>query len=128
VQQTPLTEALLREWAECPSEIKYPGCARWADPSAFWHEQSAYSEYIRHDAAYAREGVLKEIKCDEANGAPENWLRGGKQCRGTLVRHYWVCKQCVRKAVEHSVVDLVVGAGEEGLGRDWEGILVDEAL
>lgn len=90
---------------------------QWAGAGAFWHEQSAYSEYIRHDAAYAGPGVLKEIACDEANGAPEHWLLGSKKCGGRLIRHYWVCKQCVKRAVEWSVVDLVVGAGLEELGR-----------
>ena len=44
------------------------------------------------------------------------------------MRHYWVCKQCVKKAVEQSIVDLVVAAGMEGMKAEWDEVLVDGVL
>ena len=55
-------------------------------------------------------------------------MLGGKKCSGRLVRHYWVCKQCVKKAVEQSIVDLVVAAGMEGMKAEWDEVLVDGVL
>lgn len=123
VQNTPEVMALLTDWLDCPTDVKYPNCSDWR--YTFWHEQSAYSEYIRHDEAYRN--VTREIPCDDANGAPNHWLLGNKKCSGRFVRHYWVCKECIKPAVEQALADLVMPQVTNRLKIVWDDIYENHA-
>jgi hypothetical protein len=47
VQNLPHTFEMLKAWGECPTEVRYKGCAHWKQNWS--HEQRAFSEYIRYD-------------------------------------------------------------------------------
>ena len=89
---------MYKAWAECPSETKYKGCARWKQDWA--HEQAAFGNYLRYD--YDRPDDIRVLPCVEANGAPEAENRGG--CKGVFVRHFWVDKGLVAKNLADSVM------------------------
>ncbi|KAF2635785.1 hypothetical protein P280DRAFT_170571 [Massarina eburnea CBS 473.64] len=92
------TQEMYRDWAECPSDRKYKGCSRWK--LEMFHEQAAFGNYLRYD--YDRPEDIKVLPCVEANGAPEAINRGG--CKGTFVRHYWVDKGLVSKALGDQIM------------------------
>jgi hypothetical protein len=118
-QNTPEVMPLLKDWIECPSETKFADCAHWKDD--FWHEQSAYSDFVRHEY----ENYTLSLPCDDADGAPEHWLVGDKKCSGKYVRHYWVCKECVRGGVQESIANLVLPALAEQLLEEWNSTLFE---
>lgn len=97
-QQSPRTQAMFKTWAECPEDKKYPGCSRWK--LEMFHEQAAFGNYIRYE--YDRPEDIRVLPCSEANGAPEAVNRGG--CGGVFVRHYWVDKGLVSRALGDSVM------------------------
>ncbi|KAF2850152.1 hypothetical protein T440DRAFT_115295 [Plenodomus tracheiphilus IPT5] len=97
-RQSKRTQEMYKAWAECPSEKKYPGCARWKLDWA--HEQAAFGNYLRYD--YDRPDDIRVLPCVEANGAPEAANRGG--CKGVFVRHFWVDKGLVAKNLADSVM------------------------
>lgn len=97
-QQSKRTQEMYKAWAECPNETRYKGCARWK--LEMFHEQAAFGSYIRYD--YDRPNDIRVLPCVEANGAPEAINRGG--CKGTFVRHYWVDKGLVSKALGDGVM------------------------
>ncbi|KAF2218666.1 hypothetical protein BDZ85DRAFT_78407 [Elsinoe ampelina] len=102
VQDTPVTAQLLKDWIECPTNVKYPTCSDWKD--VFWHEQSAWSELVRYDYL----DHVREVACNDVNGAPEHQLEGDKKCTGKFVRHYWIAKDHVKQAVQESISAVVV--------------------
>ncbi|KAJ6276471.1 hypothetical protein J3E71DRAFT_357524 [Bipolaris maydis] len=85
-RQSKRTQEMYKAWAECPSETRYKGCAKWKKGWA--HEQAAFGNYLRYD--YDR------------NGAPEAEKRGG--CKGVFVRHFWVDKGLVAKSLADNVM------------------------
>jgi hypothetical protein len=97
-RQSKRTQEMYKNWAECPSETKYKGCARWKMDWA--HEQAAFGNYLRYD--YDRPDDIRVLPCVEANGAPEAASRGG--CKGVFVRHFWVNKGLVPKALADTVM------------------------
>jgi hypothetical protein len=97
-QQSKRTQSLYKAWAECPDDKRYPGCSRWK--LEMFHEQAAFGNYIRYD--YDRPNDIRVLPCVEANGAPEALNRGG--CKGTFVRHYWIDKGLVSKALGDQVM------------------------
>jgi hypothetical protein len=97
-RQSKRTQEMYKAWAECPSETKYKGCARWKQDWA--HEQAAFGNYLRYD--YDRPDDIRVLPCVEANGAPEAANRGG--CKGVFVRHFWVDKNLVAKNLADSVM------------------------
>lgn len=115
IQNTSVTDQMLKDWVECPSDIKYPGCSHWKE--AMWHEQSAYSDYIRYDYA----NVTREVLCNEVNGAPDkgHGNTGSAHCDGIFVRHYWVAKDKVKEAVQASIAELALPTVVEDLMSKW---------
>jgi len=113
VQNTSVTDNMFKDWAECPSEVKYPGCAHWKD--VMWHEQSAYNDYIRYDYP----NVTREVPCNEVNGAPEHREQGEAHCDGILVRHYWVAKNKVKEAVQASIAEAILPGVIDDMMREW---------
>jgi len=113
VQNTPIIDTLMKDWAECPSEVKYKGCAHWKQ--VLWHEQSAFNEYIRYDYP----NVTREVPCTEVNGAPEHRAQGESHCDGMLVRHYWVAKNGVKAAVQASIAEAVLPAVVDDMFKQW---------
>jgi hypothetical protein len=97
-RQSKRTQEMYKAWAECPSETRYPGCARWKLDWA--HEQAAFGNYLRYD--YDRPDDIRVLPCVEANGAPEAADRGG--CKGVFVRHFWVDKNLVAKNLADQVM------------------------
>lgn len=97
-RQSKRTQEMYKAWAECPSETRYPGCARWKNDWA--HEQAAFGNYLRYD--YDRPDDIRVLPCVEANGAPEAANRGG--CKGVFVRHFWVDKGLVAKNLADQVM------------------------
>ena len=97
-RQSKRTQEMYKAWAECPSEKRYPGCARWKVDWA--HEQAAFGNYLRYD--FDRPDDIRVLPCVEANGAPEAANRGG--CKGVFVRHFWVDKGLVAKNLADSVM------------------------
>ncbi|KAF2114314.1 hypothetical protein BDV96DRAFT_494478 [Lophiotrema nucula] len=97
-QNSKRTQEMYKNWAECPSEVRYKGCAHWKLDWA--HEQAAFGNYVRYE--YNRPNDIKVLPCAEANGAPEAANRGG--CIGIFVRHYWVDKGVLSKTLADSVM------------------------
>ncbi|KAF2264995.1 hypothetical protein CC78DRAFT_216728 [Lojkania enalia] len=97
-QQSKRTQEMYKNWAECPSEKRYKGCAKWKLEWA--HEQAAFGNYLRYD--YDRPDDIKVLPCVEANGAPEAENRGG--CKGIFVRHYWVGKGLLSQSLADQVM------------------------
>ncbi|KAF2729832.1 hypothetical protein EJ04DRAFT_446366 [Polyplosphaeria fusca] len=97
-QASPRTQEMYRDWAECPTDKKYKGCAHWKTDWA--HEQAAFGNYVRYD--YNRPDDIKVLPCVQANGAPEAEGRGG--CKGIFVRHYWVDKSLLSRTLGDQVM------------------------
>jgi len=113
VQKTSLTEAIFQDWIDCPTEVKFKGCKHWK--KELWHEQSAYSDYIR----YEYQNHMREVPCNEVNGAPEQQEQGAAHCDGLLVRHYWVAKEKLKNAVKESLGELLWPSMMHDLIKDW---------
>ena len=97
-QSSKRTQKMYRDWANCPSNTRYKDCSRWK--YEMFHEQSAFGNYIRYD--YNRPDDIRVLPCAEANGCPEAINRGG--CKGTFIRHYWIDKGQVSKALGDQVM------------------------
>jgi hypothetical protein len=98
------TQRLFKDWAECPEETRYPGCAVWKDP--LFHEQSAFSSHVRYDfldgySIDSHPQYIRMLPCQEANGYPEVRNCG---CWGQFVRHYWAAKSSTNSEFNHNVM------------------------
>ncbi|KAK4643878.1 hypothetical protein QC763_404310 [Podospora pseudopauciseta] len=98
------SQRLFKDWAECPSEVRYKGCAKWAQ--TLFHEQAAFSTHVRYDFldGYSIEThpqYIRMLPCQEANGIPEV---SGSGCVGHLVRHYWGRKGLTNREFGHNVM------------------------
>lgn len=101
VQNGPVAHDMFRDWRDCPTDIKFPGCSKWKSEPLY--EQRAYSDYIR----YAYPNTAREIPCDEVLGYELQYA--SHQCRGTLVRHMFrKGKRHVKAAVEESIAKLIL--------------------
>jgi hypothetical protein len=99
-----MTQRLFKDWAECPDETRYPGCAIWKDKP--FHEQSAFSSHVRYDfldgySIDTHPQYIKHLPCKEANGIPEV---AGCGCIGQFVRHYWAHKELTNREFGHNVM------------------------
>lgn len=83
---------VLTKWANCPSEVDYPGCAKFR--SGWPAEQGAFNEYVRHDFPE----YVHSFPCAEAMGWPD-W----DVCQGSLIRHYAMAKNKVHGGIESSL-------------------------
>ncbi|KAK3375560.1 hypothetical protein B0T24DRAFT_647885 [Lasiosphaeria ovina] len=93
--QSDNAQRLFKDWAECPEETRYPGCAHYKN--VMFHEQSGFSSFVRYDfldgltvEKSPGKEMIRQIPCSEANGGP---LPDGKgwfgNCKGQFVRHLW---------------------------------------
>ncbi|KAF4549180.1 Hypothetical protein D9617_23g005950 [Elsinoe fawcettii] len=101
VQNAPQALDMLKDWAECPSEVKFPGCAQWK--TKYSHEQNAYADYIR----YAYPNTTRDIDCDQVTSSEFMKMPNATKCRGTLIQHFWSKKDEVKNAVQASIANLV---------------------
>jgi len=99
-RQSKRTQAMFKAWAECPSETRYPGCARWKLDWA--HEQAAFGNYLRYD--FDRPNDIRVLPCAEANGSPDAEHRGG--CKGIFVRHHWNNKNLVAQDLSDGIMSI----------------------
>ncbi|KAK4139556.1 uncharacterized protein C8A04DRAFT_32944 [Dichotomopilus funicola] len=103
-QASDLTQRLFEDWAECPSEKRYPGCAEWKTKP--FHEQSAFSSFVRYDfldgySIDTHPQYIRHIPCSDANGYPEVAHYG---CLGHFVRHFWQDKNLTVPEFTHNVM------------------------
>lgn len=98
VQNNADTMPLLKDWHECPDDVKYSNCSQWKKPK--FHEQSAFGEYVRYDY----ENSIKELPCAEANGFPGVTV---SNCVGKFIRHYWFDKSLVKQDFRENVMQAV---------------------
>lgn len=103
-QSSDNTQRLFKDWAECPSEVRYKGCAKWG--KTLFHEQAAFSSLVRYDFldGYSIEThpqYIRNLPCQEANGIPEV---AGSGCVGHLVRHYWGKKGLTNREFSHNIM------------------------
>jgi hypothetical protein len=103
-QSSDNTQRLFKDWAECPTETRYKGCAIWKDKP--FHEQSAFSSHVRYDfldglSIDTHPEYIRMLPCREANGIPEV---AGCGCVGQLVRHYWAKKGLTNREFGHNVM------------------------
>ena len=88
VQNNDLTFEMLEAWANCTTEVRYPGCGQWKEKWS--HEQRAFSEYIRYDFNDTPETFVA-IPREDAMGYPgfsEDAERSNDDCKGNFIRHY----------------------------------------
>jgi hypothetical protein len=102
-QSSTYTIDLLTDWAECPTEKKYPGCSQWKNQWS--HEQRAFSEYIRYDYNEDGDNII-EIPCDDAMGYPgiTKHERIMSDCRGQFIRHHTLDKAMTKTSTESAVM------------------------
>lgn len=91
------TQEIYNAWAECPTEKRFQGCAKWKWD--YLREQTAFAEYIRYE--YKED--IRILPCTEANGYPQHDL-----CKGLFVRHPWTDKDLVKSNVGESVLEAFV--------------------
>ncbi|KAL2264232.1 hypothetical protein VTK26DRAFT_64 [Humicola hyalothermophila] len=124
-QNLPLTEEMLEAWAECTTEKRYPGCAKWK--TKWSHEQRAFSEYIRYDFNPDGDNIV-EIPCNDANGFPGLKGKWGvvDDCQGEFIRHYTINKGQAKTSTAETLMQTV----GELLQKDWarlsDKLLVEE--
>lgn len=111
-QNTPTTDAIFRDWIDCPTEVKFGNCSKWKNDR--FHEQSALSEFIR----YEWPDNIRQIRCSDANSAPEQGRPG--KCVGTYIRHYWTLKSQLKMFVEQSVHKMVMEEVQKSMTNEWE--------
>ncbi|KAG8628256.1 hypothetical protein KVT40_004129 [Elsinoe batatas] len=101
IQNAPRALDMLKDWAECPSEVKYPGCAQWKIKLS--NEQNAYADYVR----YTYPNTTRDIECDQVTSSEFMTMPRAKKCRGTLIQHFWAKKDEVKNAVQASIANLI---------------------
>ncbi|OQO12645.1 hypothetical protein B0A48_02107 [Cryoendolithus antarcticus] len=106
-QNNPKTFEILEAWQDCPTEERWPGCARWRGER--FHEQSAFGEYVRYDY----EEYVKELPCTEANGEWDLDI-----CRGVFVQHRWWRTAGTRQWVGEQALQKLMERVHEGLMRE----------
>jgi hypothetical protein len=98
VQNNAAVMPLLKDWHECPDDVKYEECSQWKMPR--FHEQSAFGEYVR----YEYEDSIKELPCAEANGFPGVSV---SNCVGKFIRHYWFDKSLVKQDFRENIMQAI---------------------
>lgn len=137
-QNNDLTFEMLSAWANCTSEERYPGCARWK--GEWSHEQRAFSEYIRRDPEFNRTAdSIVAISCDDAMAFPgfaEDQEKQGNpgisDCNGNFIRHYTFGKERVRQDGSMIVMQALMEVVQKNLlkhhnttfTKEWDPALV----
>jgi len=108
-QNNPVTFEMYDAWIECPTEVRYPGCAHWKENWS--HEQRAFSEYIRYDYDKAPHTIIG-IPCDDAMGYPGFQKQAGPNfakadCKGQFIRHYTLGKETVHPATAETIMQVL---------------------
>lgn len=102
-QNTPEFSDLMQDWIDCPTGVTYPNCTHWH--YNFFHEQSAFSDYIRYDYPDS----VRAIESADADG-PD----------GKFVRHYWHNKTDLPEIVKHGIADRFMPGVLELLANTWD--------
>ncbi|EGO53895.1 hypothetical protein NEUTE1DRAFT_118000 [Neurospora tetrasperma FGSC 2508] len=104
------TQRMFKDWAECPSETRYKGCAEWK--GVYFHEQSGFSSHVRYDfldgltiAEEPGKSMIRALPCNEANGIPEKKNLG---CTGQLVRHHWGGKELAKREFNDNIMNAML--------------------
>ncbi|KAM7185718.1 hypothetical protein V8F33_012228 [Rhypophila sp. PSN 637] len=127
------TQELFKDWAECPDEKRYKGCAKYKD--VIFHEQSGFSSFVRYDflnglSVETEEGrkYVRALPCSEANGIPDVKDTG---CIGHLVRHFWGHKFATPRELSESILENLVpllakaAFGDMDIVRDYRGMVLE---
>lgn len=102
-QNTPQLPTLMRDWIDCPTDVKYKGCSHWA--KRWGHEQSALSEYIRYDYA----DVIREIETMDVHSP-----------RGKFTKHYWgQQKKHLEEAAKKAIWNAFLPTASQALVHGW---------
>ncbi|KAF2634780.1 hypothetical protein P280DRAFT_413090 [Massarina eburnea CBS 473.64] len=108
VQNLPYTKEMLEAWRDCPTEVRYEGCARWKQEWS--HEQRAFSEYIRYDFNPQDDNIVT-IPCDDAMAFPgmaaQYAGRIVSDCNGRFFRHHTLNKEKTKQSVATSVMQML---------------------
>lgn len=104
------TQQLFKEWAECPTDVKYANCSEWK--TKIFHEQAAFSSHVRYNfsdglTVGTPEGdkYIRVLPCNEANGQPAVAASSG--CTGQLVRHFWGNKDLTHPEFGHHIMNMI---------------------
>ncbi|KAF2459128.1 hypothetical protein BDY21DRAFT_362607 [Lineolata rhizophorae] len=106
-QNVPRAHALLRDWVECPDELRHEDCAKWKNVWSF--DQGAFAEYVRY--AFDQPDDILDVPCGEANGYPES----EGSCDGKFIRHFWIQKDKLKAGVADSMMQVLVDRLHEDL-------------
>lgn len=101
-QRNSLTEEMFERWENCPTGQRYEECRKWAYDWA--HEQAAFANHVRYE--YEEGQDVRVLECNEGNGMPGP--RGGSNCNGVFIRHYWFDK-------DTTVTELYQNMDKEGV-------------
>lgn len=100
-QNTPDFPALMRDWIDCPMDVKYKGCSHWKNNWA--HEQSALSNLIRYDYPHS----IRELPLEEVH-------------TGKFLTHYWSGeKHHLKEAALQSILGENLAFGIDRLAGTW---------
>lgn len=109
-QNTPRTDKMLEDWENCPN---LPACRRYL--FEWYHDQSGLNSFVR----WGNEDVVREVPCNEANGA-SFYLAGDNQgCVGQFISHYWVDKGTVDLAAKSALAEIMMPAAFARLQSEW---------
>lgn len=123
MQKTAVTENLMTDWLECPSNTKYPECAHWKTDR--FHEQSAFSSFLRYDYA----DNVRELPCDEANSMPLTYggrWRNKAVCSGKYVSHFWADKNGLGLGTSEAIGKLLSPEIFQSLAQEWKNGIYDD--
>lgn len=103
-QKTPEFALLMRDWINCPTDLKYQNCSNWKETWA--HEQSALSEFIRYDYPDS----IREIESTDLHSPS-----------GRFTSHYWgeAPKALLKAAAQKSILDRFVPEVLRSLEHTW---------
>ncbi|KAF4978637.1 hypothetical protein FZEAL_5040 [Fusarium zealandicum] len=117
-QQSERTQELFDNWDNCPTDVKYKGCKRWAHDWA--HEQAAFANHVRYD--YNSTDEIGEIPCMDGNGSP---YIGDKTCGGVFIRHHWFHKYYPVRNLHKMILDTFVNRIHKQFHLDKAKTFVD---
>ncbi|KAF2219226.1 hypothetical protein BDZ85DRAFT_46102 [Elsinoe ampelina] len=104
-QNTPQFPSMMRDWINCPTDVKYTNCSFWKNKWS--HEQAAFSNFVRYDyEPYVREVPVEEVHL------------------GKFVRHYWNKREKwhLKEASNEAVSLRFMHNFYDQLKRDWNRI------
>ncbi|PNS18469.1 hypothetical protein CAC42_6286 [Sphaceloma murrayae] len=107
-QKTPQLPQLMRDWIDCPTDVKYRNCSHWRYEWA--HEQSALSEHVRYDY----QPYIREMAMFDVHGP-----------HGKFTKHYWGPEKVNRPgAVHDSIWKGFIPQISDKFVADWKDVSV----